>query len=155
MTESHETGSPASVSQASSSQASSVQASSSRREGVDPRVQTWAGRDLDLLTMDAARDGDLGPDDLRLHPDSLLRQAEVAAAEGNSQLAGSLQLAAELALLPDSELLGLYDMLRPGRASLDAMTEAVRLLEGLGMPRAAAHVQEAAAWYTARGLIGD
>ncbi|MFV0457829.1 MAG: diol dehydratase small subunit [Actinomycetales bacterium] len=132
----------------------------SHRAGWEPPApsasgsRAWSGRDLAGITIDAARDGDLDTDDVRIHPDVLAAQADVAERTGNPQLAASLRLAAELAVLPEKELLGVYDLLRPGRASLDAMNEAVRLLDSLALPLAAAHVREAARWYVARGLIG-
>ena len=61
--------------------------------------------------------GDLSPADLRVHPDTLRRQAEVAETHGNPQLGENLRRAAELTALPDDEVLAIYEALRPGRST--------------------------------------
>lgn len=113
-----------------------------------------SGRALDDLTLEQARTDGLGLDDVRIDAAGLLRQAATADLAGNPQLADNLRLAAELATLPDAEMLGLYDLLRPGGATLEALNEAVSLLEQLSLPRAARLFREAAGWYTTRGLLG-
>jgi propanediol dehydratase small subunit len=129
--------------------------------GPPPVQPTGSGRHIAVAThtaagdpsaITAARFEELGADDVRIHPDTLLEQARTAELAGNPQLADSLRLAAELSVLPEPELLGLYDLLRPGRAGLDALAEAVRVLDGLELHRAAAVFREAMHWYAARGL---
>ena len=61
-------------------------------------TQARSGKSVDSVTLDALRSGDVDTDDVRIHPDTLRRQADVAAAHGNSQLAENLLRAAELAL---------------------------------------------------------
>ena len=120
---------------------------------ADPSaIRAWSGRAIDEVDVEAARFEELGADDVRIHPETLLDQARTAEAAGNPQLADSLRLAAEFSVLPERELLGLYDLLRPGRAGLDALAEAVRVLDGLELHRAAALFREAMHWYAARGL---
>lgn len=120
---------------------------------VHGEALAWSGRLVSALTAHAAREGHLVADDVRIHPQTLEEQAARAATGGNTQLADSLRMAAELTMLPDRELLALYDLLRPGGASLAALTEAEQVLSGLGMPLAAAHFRDAANWYLTRGLI--
>jgi propanediol dehydratase small subunit len=112
-----------------------------------------SGRPIEDLTLDAAVRGDLSPADLRIHPDTLRHQAAVAEAHGNPQLGENLRRAAELATLPDDEVLSIYDALRPARstrAELDAL--AARLGSG-GAPLCAALVREAAAACERRGVL--
>ena len=74
-----------------------------------------SGRSLDELTLEAVVNGDLSPADLRVHPETLRHQADVAEKHGNPQLGENLRRAAELTALPDDEVLAVYEALRPGR----------------------------------------
>jgi propanediol dehydratase small subunit len=119
-----------------------------------PAVRALSGRPVDELTLDAVRRGELGVPDLRIHPETLERQAAVAAAHGNPQLAENLRRAAELTRLPDDEVLAIYDALRPGRSTPERLTALAAGLAGRGLPRCAALVTEAAEVYARRGLCG-
>jgi propanediol dehydratase small subunit len=118
------------------------------------RVRGFSGRPLDEVTVEALRAGSLGPDDVRIHPEALLSQADVAARHGNPQLADALRRAAELARLPDEEVLAAYEALRPGRSNADQLEALARRLDDHDAPRNAAFVREAARWHAARGLLG-
>jgi propanediol dehydratase small subunit len=90
--------------------------------------------------------------DLRIHPETLERQAEVAAGHANPQLAENLRRAAELTRLPDDEVLAIYEALRPGRSTPGQLTAMAGELAGRGLPRCAALLTEAAEVYARRGL---
>src|SRR5262245_27692561 len=75
------------------------------------------GRPFEELTFGSAIAGDLKPEDLRIHADTLRAQAEIARQAGHPQLADNLLRAAELTAVPNDELLKMYELLRPGRAS--------------------------------------
>jgi len=107
---------------------------------------------VERLTVEAVRAGEVGVTDLRIHPDTLERQAVVAEAHGNPQLAENLRRAAELTGLPDDEVLAVYEALRPGRSTGAQLTELVASLAARGLPRCAALVSEAAEVYARRGL---
>ena len=111
-----------------------------------------SGRPVGELTLDAVRRGEIGLPDLRIHPDMLERQAAVAQAHGNPQLAGNLRRAAELTRLPDDEVLAIYEALRPGRSTPAQLTELAASLDTRGLPRCAALLTEAADVYARRGL---
>ncbi len=66
-----------------------------------PGVLALSGRPVGELTLEAVRRGEITLPDLRIHPESLERQAVVAEAHGNPQLAGNLRRAAELTALGD------------------------------------------------------
>ena len=85
-----------------------------------------SGRDPAELTVEAVRDGLVDIADVRIHPATLEHQAQVAAAHANPQLAENFRRAAELALLPDDEVLALYEALRPFRSSADELDRACR-----------------------------
>jgi propanediol dehydratase small subunit len=121
-------------------------------EGTE--IRALSGRAVDSLTVDAIRAGEIGVADLRIHPDTLERQAVVAEKHGNPQLAENLRRAAELTRLPDDEVLAIYEALRPGRSTPVQLTDLARSLADRGLPRCAALVAEAADVYARRGLAG-
>ncbi len=116
-------------------------------------VATPGGLRLDEVTLEAARDGALTADEIRATPATLRRQAEVARAAGRSQLADNLDRAAELASVPDGELLEIYTALRPGRSSGAELEAWAVKLDDWGATATAAFVREAASAYEARGLL--
>ena len=116
-------------------------------------VGTPGGLRLDEVTLEAARDGGLTAGEIRATPATLRLQAEVARAAGRSQLADNLERAAELASVPDGELLEIYTALRPGRSSAAQLEEWAAKLDGWGATATAAFVREAASAYSARGLL--
>ena len=73
---------------------------------------------------------------------------------GRTQLADNLDRAAELARVPDEELLEIYTALRPGRSTAAELEEWARRLDEWEAPLTAAFVREAAAAYVERGLVG-
>jgi propanediol dehydratase small subunit len=117
-----------------------------------PAVRALSGRAVGELTLDAVRRGELGVADLRIHPETLERQAAVAVSHANPQLAENLRRAAELTRLPDEEVLAIYDALRPGRSTPKRLRELATDLAERGLPRCAALLAEAAEVYARRGL---
>ena len=115
-------------------------------------VRALSGRAVEGLTVEAVRAAEIGVADLRIHPETLERQAVVAEQHGNPQLAGNLRRAAELTRLPDDEVLAIYEALRPGRSTPAQLTELAASLDGRGLPRCAALLAEAAEIYARRGL---
>jgi propanediol dehydratase small subunit len=118
-------------------------------------VSTPGGIALGDVTLHAVRAGTLGADEIRATPETLRLQAEVARAAGRTQLAESLERAAELAAVPDELLLEVYTALRPRRASSAQLEEWAARLDGHGATRTAAFVREAAAAYADRKLLAD
>lgn len=112
-----------------------------------------SGRDRDDITLEALRAGELGPDDVRIHPDTLEHQARVAESVGNPQLASNLRRAAELSELPDDEVMAIYEALRPRRSSRDELLSIADSLSDRGAERTSALVREAAEVYARRGLL--
>ena len=115
-------------------------------------VRALSGRPVDELTLDAVRRGEVGLADVRIHPDTLERQAVVAEQHANPQLAQNLRRAAELTRLTDEEVLAIYETLRPGRATPAELTTLADSLAARGLPGCAALVAEAAEVYARRGL---
>lgn len=116
-------------------------------------LRASSGRPLADLTPEAVRAGELTMADLQISAGTLRAQAEVARAAGYGQLAANLTRAAELTAVPNAEVLRMYNLLRPGRAT---HAELLRLADALEQqyhaPGCARLVREAAEIYRARGL---
>jgi propanediol dehydratase small subunit len=112
-----------------------------------------SGKDPAQISLDAVRDGEVEIADVRIHPDTLEHQAQVAAAHANPQLAENFRRAAELAGLPDEEVLALYEALRPARSTAAELVAYAERLEAAGASRNAALFREAATVYERRGLL--
>ena len=116
-------------------------------------TKAFSGRDSGELDLDRLSAEELGSDDVRIHPDTLRAQAEVARRHANPQLAANFARAAELALLPEAEVLSLYEALRPHRATGEELDALAARLEAVPAPLCAELVREAAAVYARRGLL--
>jgi propanediol dehydratase small subunit len=117
-------------------------------------VRTPSGLGLHDLTLDAARAGRIGPEELRATPETLRRQSAVALAAGRTQLADNLARAAELASVPGATILEIYTALRPHRSTAEELEACAERLESeLAAPLCAAFVREAAAACAERGLL--
>ena len=115
-------------------------------------LKAASGRGADAIGL--AQLADLSPDDLRISGATLRSQAQVAAQSGFTQLAENLTRAAELTLVPNEELLMMYETMRPGRATLaEMLTLADRLEQAYGATQNAALVRDAATVYEQRKLL--
>ncbi len=134
-------------------------------EGLVSDVRARSGKDLSAVTLDAVTAGELGIDDVRIHPETLLAQAEVAERAGNPQLGQNFRRAAELTLLGDERVLAIYEALRPHRstgeeleaiaAELDAAGRAVQRRPGPGGGRGLPQAGPAAVRLAAGVDIGN
>ena len=120
---------------------------------VLPVTRAFSGRDSDELTLDRLARDELAADDVRIHPDTLEQQAVVAEQHGNPQLAANFRRAAELALMSESEVMALYEALRPHRSTAAELEALAAELERVPAPLCAALVREAADVYARRGLL--
>jgi propanediol dehydratase small subunit len=118
-------------------------------------VSTLGGTLLAEVTLEAVRSERISARDARATPETLRRQAAVASAAGRQPLAENLERAAELALVPDGELLEIYTSLRPRRSTTAQLEAWAARLDGYGAEQTAAFVREAAAVYEQRGLLAD
>jgi propanediol dehydratase small subunit len=117
-------------------------------------LKALSGRPLADVTLDAAADGTLKPEDLRIRAETLQMQAQVAEQSGYPQLAANLRRAAELTAVPNQEVLQIYEILRPGRASYDQLIEVAAYLETTYQAAENGRfIREAAEVYKQRGLL--
>jgi propanediol dehydratase small subunit len=118
------------------------------------RLRAISGRRLADVTLEAASAGELEIADIQIDAETLRTQAAIARQAGYPQLAANLMRAAELTAVPNAEVLRMYELLRPGRASYGELIElATRLAQMHRAPESAALVREAAEAYRARGLL--
>ena len=112
-----------------------------------------SGRNVTDVTVEAACNGELVLDDIRISRETLLKQAEKAEHSGSAQLGLNLRRAAEMTALSAQDMLAAYEALRPGRSSSDDLEELAGRLDALEAPTCAALVREAAVVYRRRGLL--
>jgi len=117
-------------------------------------LRTPTGKSVTDLTMAAVVSGELTADDLRIAPETLELQAQLAEASNRPQLAANFRRAAEMTAIPDAEVLQMYNALRP-RASTAAQLGALadRLEGTYSAPVCAALVREAGEVYARRNLL--
>jgi propanediol dehydratase small subunit len=112
------------------------------------------GRPLVEITLDAAEAGALSAADLQIDAETLHAQAAIAREAGYPQLAANLTRAAELTAVPNDELLRMYELLRPRRATFEELTAlADTLVNQYNATATAAFVREAATAYRTRNLL--
>ena len=123
-------------------------------DNVLSQLRTASGRPLSEITAEAAARGELSMADLQISAETLRAQAQVARQGGYPQLAENLTRAAELTAVPNAEVLRMYNLLRPGRATAAELDALAASLEGeYRAPECARLVREAAGVYQARGLL--
>jgi propanediol dehydratase small subunit len=118
------------------------------------QLRAASGKPIDDLTLPSVISGELTADDLRIHAETLRAQAAIARQAGYPHFADNLLRAAELTAVPNNEILNIYDLLRPGRASYQQLIELADLLEKTyNALETARFLREAAAVYRDRGLL--
>ncbi len=98
-------------------------------ETARDRLRTPTGKKLDEIAVDAVLAGEVTIEDLRITPEALAMQAEIAEEALRPQLAENLRRAAELVAVPEEKILEIYTALRPGRATRERLLELAGELE--------------------------
>jgi propanediol dehydratase small subunit len=124
-------------------------------EKCPDQVRGHRGKSLEALTLEAAMSGEIEMADLRITPEALLRQAQIARSVGRAALAENFERAAEMTALPQEKIMQIYELLRPGRApDAEALQSAAAELHNeWSAPALAAFLEEAAEVYARRGLF--
>lgn len=119
------------------------------------RLQTRNGRRLSELTLDNLLAGHVTASDFGITADGLRLQAAIAEQAGRPNLAQNLRRGAELVAIPDSVVLDIYELLRPGRAqNAEALrATANQLRSAYGAEETATLLEEAALVYERRGIF--
>lgn len=116
-------------------------------------IKTPTGKALEDLSYDGIINGQLTAEDMRIAPETLEMQAQVAESVGREAFAGNLRRAAELIAVPDDRLLQIYDALRPYRSTKQELLDIASELDGYKATTAAGLVREAAEVYENRGRL--
>jgi diol dehydratase reactivase alpha subunit len=92
-------------------------------------VKTPTNKTLDDITLQAVLSGDVKPADVRIAPETLEMQAQIAESVGRDAFARNLRRAAELVLIPDERILEIYNALRPYRSTKQELLQIADELE--------------------------
>jgi propanediol dehydratase small subunit len=118
------------------------------------RLKTPTGKKFGDVTLEAVMSGAVGPQDVRITPETLDMQAQVAEAIGRKNLAANFRRAAELIAVPDQRILEIYNALRPYHSTKQELLAIADELESKYNAKiSAAHVREAAEVGEARGRL--
>jgi propanediol dehydratase small subunit len=117
-------------------------------------VKSATGLGLKDITLEKVVEGKLSFDDIKIHPDTLEYQAQIAISAGRPQIASNLRRAAELTKIPDARVLEIYNALRPYRSTKQQLLDIASELESKYQAKlCAAFVREAVVVYEKRGRI--
>lgn len=120
-------------------------------------VRTPKGKKLDDITLEKVVNDQVDPKELRITPEALKLQGEIAASAGRPAIQKNLQRAAELTRVPDDRVLQMYNALRPFRSTKQELLDiAKELRDKYDANVCAAWFEEAADYYESRKkLKGD
>lgn len=117
-------------------------------------ITSKTGKKLSEITLDEVKRGSVTAEDIKISPEMLKRQGQVAASVDNPQMEANFERAAELSNVPDDVILKMYDKLRPNRSTKrELVLMAQELLEKYQAPHCAKLVLEAAEIYEKRGIL--
>lgn len=119
-------------------------------------VKTASGKSLADITLDAVMSGAVQPEEIRITPQTLEYQAQIAESISRPQLASNMRRAGELTNVPDDRVLEMYNALRPNRSTkAELLAMADELENQYGATICAGFVREAAGVYEARDVLAD
>lgn len=117
-------------------------------------VKSMKGLNLNDITLEKVVAGELSFDDVKIRPETLEYQAQIAESAGRPRIAVNLRRAAEMTQIPDERLLQMYDSLRPYRCTKAELLAIAEELESQHRAKiCAAFVREAADVYEQRGRL--
>jgi propanediol dehydratase small subunit len=117
-------------------------------------VRSATGLALEEITLEKAAAGKLTFDDVKIRPETLEYQAQVAESAGRPHLARNFRRAAEMTRIPDARVLEIYNALRPYRSTKPELLDIASELENKYQAKVCAgFVREAAQVYEKRGRI--
>ena len=117
-------------------------------------VRSATGLSIDEITLEKAASGKLTFDDVRIRPETLEYQAQIAESAGRPHLAKNLRRAAEMTRIPDARVLEIYNALRPYRSTKQELLDIASELENKYQAKiCAGFVREATQVYEKRNRI--
>lgn len=120
-------------------------------------IKLGNGKGFEEITLQNILDDKVTAQDMRITPEILRKQGEIAQAAGRSFVKNNFDRAAELTKVPDARLLEMYNALRPYRSTKQELLDIATELETqYNATISAGFFREAAEHYTRRKkLKGD
>jgi propanediol dehydratase small subunit len=120
------------------------------------QIKTPTGKALSDITLDNILAGKVTAEDVKIAPETLEYQAQIAESVGRDAFARNLRRAAELIAVPDDRILEIYNALRPYRSTkAELLAIADELEHKYGCKMNSKHVREAADVYERRGRLKE
>ena len=117
-------------------------------------VKSASGLGLTDITLEKVIAGDIQFNDIKIRPETLEYQAQIAESAGRPHLAANMRRAAEMTRIPDERVLEIYNSLRPYRCTKQELIDIATELENKFQAKiCAALVREAADVYEKRGRL--
>lgn len=117
-------------------------------------IKTLSGKDFEELTLENLVNGKIESKDLKLRPETLYMQAEIAESINRKAFARNLRRAAELIVVEDDKILDIYNALRPNRSSKEELLAIADDLEkNYNATINAALIRDAADVYEKRDIL--
>ena len=80
-------------------------------------ITSKTGKKLSQITLEEVKRGNVTAEDIKISPEMLKRQGQVAREADNPQMEANFERAAELSNVPDDVILNMYNKLRPNRST--------------------------------------
>ncbi|MBC5997918.1 diol dehydratase small subunit [Romboutsia ilealis] len=123
-------------------------------EKIPDQIKSQSGMNLADITLEKVIAGQIKSEDMRISPETLEMQAQVAESVNRGAFASNLRRAAELISVPDKRILEIYNALRPYRSTkVELLAIADELETKYGCKVNADFVREAADVYEKRGRL--
>lgn len=88
---------------------------------VPDSIKTPTGKNLQDITLDNVLKGEIKAEDVRISPETLEMQAQIAEGMNRDAIARNFRRAAELIKIPDDRILEVYNALRPNRSTKEEL----------------------------------
>lgn len=117
-------------------------------------IKSKSGKKLDEFTIEHVLSDKISSEDIKISKEVLFLQAEVARQQGKIQMAKNFIRAAELVDVPDDEILRIYNLMRPYRATeMDFLETAQKLKFKYNAPICSDFIMETLEIYQKRDLL--
>ncbi len=117
-------------------------------------LKTSTGKTLDDITLEKVLNGEVKAEDIRISPETLKLQGEIAKKGKRPTVNANFERASELVVIPDERILEIYNALRPYRSSKEELLAIADELEAKYSATVnAGFVREAAEIYEKRSKL--
>ena len=117
-------------------------------------IKSKTGKSIKDINIENILSGKVSSEDIKISKDTLKMQGDFANEQGKPQMKQNFTRASELVDVPDSELLRIYDKLRPNRSTKAELSSIAKdLLEKYNATECAKLIYEAIEVYEKRGLF--